>query len=162
MHEHRARMDRIYGEFAGRIALADDLEISAFKASVIENTHGVRVTSESDLAPVRCFEGPLAEPAAHRVGSRQECGQEHETRKEISPFHSSILFQSSGPLVSLAVRFVLRDSVSFLNAAYKLLFLASDCRPVIRGQLAPTLAGTTGELFPFSFDLVPVHLILRL
>jgi len=67
------------------------------------------------------------------------------------------MFLGTRPFVGLFFGLRLRQAIPLLNAADQLILLAGDRRPVIIGELSPALASRAGELLPFSFDLVPIH-----
>jgi len=50
------------------------------------------------------------------------------------------------------------NSISFLNLSDDLLPFAVDYVQIIVGELAPPFFGLPFLLFPFSFDLIPVHI----
>src|SRR5271156_5217680 len=65
---------------------------------------------------------------------------------------------SARPLIGLRFGFRLGNAVALLNSSNQLIFLAGDGRPVIVCELTPALARRSGELLPFAFDLIPVHM----
>jgi hypothetical protein len=62
--------------------------------------------------------------------------------------------------VSLLFRFILGNSVPFLQTADKLIPFARDYIEVIVCQFAPLLAELALRLFPLTFDSVPIHGLL--
>jgi hypothetical protein len=57
----------------------------------------------------------------------------------------------------LALRFILGDSVDFLDATGQRLASAFDDVQVIVRQLAPLLPDFSRKLLPIPFDAIPVH-----
>src|SRR3979409_1369375 len=60
-------------------------------------------------------------------------------------------------LIHLTSGILLRDSVAFLDLADQLIALPGDHLQVVVGQPSPLFFGLAPGLFPFSFDLIPIH-----
>src|SRR5579862_3165495 len=75
------------------------------------------------------------------------------------PFGLLFFFERLCPFVGLFGGFVLRDAVTFLDAADQLIFPACGFLEIAIGQLAPLLTRLPGDLFPVAFNSVPVHCV---
>src|SRR4051812_16028185 len=75
-------------------------------------------------------------------------------RRQRRPSRSSLAIE---PAVDLGLRLVLGVTVVLLEAAFELVTLAVDDVQVIVGELAPLFLGLASELFPVSFDTIPIH-----
>src|ERR1700730_8947770 len=69
------------------------------------------------------------------------------------------LLQSMRPFDGLLLSLGFRHSIPLLDAPNQLIFLAGDRFPVTVGEFTPALAGRAGELLPFTFDLIPIHVV---
>ena len=72
----------------------------------------------------------------------------------------SLIFLASLPFGNLLFCFIFSDAVHFLNLSGKLIVLACNHIQMIIGKLAPLLFDIALELFPVSFDTIPVHFFL--
>ena len=70
---------------------------------------------------------------------------------------SSYFLQSVDPLVGLLLGFLPGQTVPFLQLARELVAFAGDVFEVVVGELAPFLLHSSLQLFPISFELIPVH-----
>jgi len=61
------------------------------------------------------------------------------------------------PLIGPALSFFLRDAVTLLDLAYKLLAFAIDLGQIVIGKLAELFFHVTFHLLPLSCDLIPIH-----
>jgi hypothetical protein len=67
---------------------------------------------------------------------------------------------ASVPVVHLLLRPILGVAISLLKLSFELVLLAGDDVEIIIGQLSPLLLYLAFDLFPVSFDAIPVHGIL--
>src|ERR1700738_1856563 len=61
------------------------------------------------------------------------------------------------PIVDRLVRRVFGDAGAFLNLALKLFALAGDLVEIIIRKMTPLLLDLALELFPVSFNAIPIH-----
>src|ERR1700721_1222069 len=71
--------------------------------------------------------------------------------------HDDICLVSTREFIHLLLCHVLSDAVTLLNFSDQLVPLAVDGREIVVGQFAPLLFHLPDRLFPFAFDLIPVH-----
>jgi len=67
------------------------------------------------------------------------------------------LFQTLLPCGKLFLHFVLGDAVQLLDFSGQVVAFARNHVKLIVGKLAPLLLDVTLELFPITFDAIPVH-----
>src|SRR3954453_20129844 len=67
------------------------------------------------------------------------------------------LLQRLEPIVDILVNLVLGVAVALLQFAFELIPPAFDHVEIVIGELAPFFLGGTLELFPVTFDPVPIH-----
>src|SRR5271168_1437718 len=68
-----------------------------------------------------------------------------------------VIAEGAGEFFHLVLGFLPGDAVALLDDAHELIALAADHVEVIFGELAPLFLHFAGDLFPFPFDLIPVH-----
>src|SRR5205807_3909457 len=61
------------------------------------------------------------------------------------------------PVVDVLASFIPSDAIAFLNLPFKLLPLAGNFVEIVVRQVAPLLLDLAFELFPVSFDAIPIH-----
>src|SRR5262245_48969919 len=61
------------------------------------------------------------------------------------------------PVIDLALGLILGVAVALLQTTGELGALALDDIQIVVGELAPFLLGLTLELFPVTFDAIPIH-----
>src|SRR5215471_14486746 len=106
-------------------------------------------------------ETPPANSAAC-PGGLSRSGTTHAARLFVPAcFPLGVIFQQiAGEIVHLAFRNVFGYAVTLLNLADQLLALSLDHLQIAVGQLSPLLPDFSGILFPFTFHLVPIHVVL--
>src|SRR5436309_16130767 len=106
----------------------------------------------------------LPQPTRHMRSARPAAAHRSELRSSSAPRLpvAGVFRQRSEELVHLMLGLFFRDSVTLLYLPHELLTPALDYLEIAVCQLSPLLLYFPGILFPFSFNLFPVHLNLRL
>src|SRR5580693_592721 len=102
-----------------------------------------------------------------RFASRNDGGNRRNPNEEARAMAGASskcrhLLQRPEPVVHVLVDLILGEAVALLQLAFELVAPALDDVEIVVGELAPFLLGGALELFPVSFDPVPIHCDLLL
>src|SRR5215467_8386757 len=61
------------------------------------------------------------------------------------------------PSIDVLAHHIFGETVALLDQTFKLFALSVDLSQIVLGELAPLLFDLALDLFPISFDAVPVH-----
>src|SRR5205085_12189347 len=90
-----------------------------------------------------------------KTGERRGEAKNQRSLRDFALRFSFLFFEV---FINLALRALLRMSVSFLNSPDQLILISLYMLPIIFGEIRPFLFHASNQLLPFPLDYIAIHL----